>query len=203
MIEGDICLQTDSSRSSVREAMRRLAAEGLVEIEHHKGARVRSLGIDEVLELYQVREVLEGLSARLAARNIDRPGNREKLIRIENDFDKTFDGAPSKYMTYNVAFHRLVVELADNARLTELFEQLELPAFLSLLHVVVDPPSVDLSRSEHRPIVAAILAGREKAASTAMQKHISRTAQHVKDHAGETPLIRKTPPGRRAQPRSK
>ncbi len=183
LIESDLCAQTQSSRSSVREAMRRLAAEGLVELEHHKGARVRALGIGEVLDLYQVREVLEGLAAKLAARNIDRPGNRERLVSLEESFDRNFDGSPSRYMTYNMAFHRLIIDLADNARLTQLFQQLELPGLLALLHVVVEPPPVSVSRAEHRPIVEAILAGRESVASAAMRAHIGHTARYLSDNA--------------------
>ena len=195
LIEGDICQQTESSRSSVREAMRRLAAEGLVELEHHKGARVRALGIEEALELYEVREVLEGLAARLAARNITRPGNRDRLTRLEENFDKSFDGSPAKYMAYNMAFHRLIVDIADNARLAQLYEQLELPAFLALLHVVVESPPVEVSRAEHRPIVEAILNGREAVAASSMQSHISKTARHVASQVNGTQLMRK-PRGR-------
>ena len=191
LIESDLCAQTQSSRSSVREAMRRLAAEGLVELEHHKGARVRALGIGEVLDLYQVREALEGLAAKLAARNIDRPGNRERLVSLEETFDRNFDGSPSRYMTYNMAFHRLIIDLADNARLTQLFEQLELPGLLALLHVVVEPPPVAVSRAEHRPIVEAILNGREAGASAAMRAHIGHTARYLSDHAVGTQFKRK------------
>jgi DNA-binding GntR family transcriptional regulator len=186
LIETDVCLQTGAGRSSVREATRRLAAEGLVELEHHKGARIRYLDLKEVLEIYQVREVLEGLAARLAARNASKTGNRERLLKLEREFDAEFEGSPSKYMAYNVAFHRTVLEIADNLRLVRLIEQLELPAFLSLLHVIVDPPAAELSRAEHRPIVKAIIAGKEKAAGEAMQKHIARTARYIRDHADDT-----------------
>jgi DNA-binding GntR family transcriptional regulator len=137
------------------------------------------------------KEALEGLAAKLAARNIDRPGNRERLVSLEETFDRNFDGSPSRYMTYNMAFHRLIIDLADNARLTQLFEQLELPGLLALLHVVVEPPPVAVSRAEHRPIVEAILNGREAGASAAMRAHIGHTARYLSDHAVGTQFKRK------------
>jgi DNA-binding GntR family transcriptional regulator len=186
LIENDVCEQIGAGRSSVREAMRRLAAEGLVDLEHHKGARIRYLDLEEVLEIYQVREVLEGLAARLAARNAGEARNCGRLLKLEREFDAGFDGSPSKYMAYNVEFHRTILEMAGNEQLVRLIEQLELPAFLSLLQVIVDPPAVELSRGDHRPIVEAIIAGKEKAACEAMRRHISRTARYLRDHADET-----------------
>ena len=137
-----------------------------------------------MLEIYEVRKVIEGLAARLAARNANKR-TIARLLKLERDYDASFDGSPSKYMAYNVAFHRTIVEMAGNTWLLQLIEQLELPAFLSLLHVIVDPPSAELSRAEHRPIVEAIVGGREKAASAAMEKHIARTARYVREHADE------------------
>ena len=183
LIESDICARVDASRGSVREAMRRLAAEGIVDIEHHKGARIRFLDLAEALEIYQVRESLEGLAAELAARNVAAGASAASLIQLERDFDDAFDGSPTKYMTYNLAFHRAIVKIANNSRLTSLIEQLELPAFLSMLQIIVDPLSVELSRGEHRPIMAAILAGDGEAASRAMRKHIGRTADHIRKQA--------------------
>src|ERR1700757_2731392 len=66
LIESEIRVALGASRPSIRDAMRRLEAEGLVEVEHHKGARVRPLTPADTEHIYQIREALEGVAARLA-----------------------------------------------------------------------------------------------------------------------------------------
>jgi DNA-binding GntR family transcriptional regulator len=186
LIEGELCAETGVSRSTVREALRRLAAEGFLEIEHHRGARIRRLALDEVLEIYAIRESLEGLAAQLAARSIKNGGNCDRLLQLERKFDAGFDGSPQRYMAYNVEFHRVIVDMSGNAKLLNLIEQLELPAFLSLLRIIVEPSAMHLSRGEHRPIVSAIVDGDERAARKAMQDHIGRTARYIRAQADDT-----------------
>src|SRR5579875_2107595 len=68
LIEAELCAQFGASRSIVRVALQVLVNEGLVEIQRHKGARVRVIGLPEALEIVEVRMVLEGLAASRAAR---------------------------------------------------------------------------------------------------------------------------------------
>jgi DNA-binding GntR family transcriptional regulator len=186
LIEGELCAEIGVSRSTVREALRRLAAEGFLEIEYHRGARIRRLALDEVLEIYAIRETLEGLAAQLAARSIKDGGSCARLLQLERKFDAGFDGSPQRYMAYNVEFHRVIVDMSGNSKLMNLVDQLELPAFLSLLRIIVEPSAMHLSRAEHRPIVSAIVDGEERAARKAMQDHIGRTARYIRAQADDT-----------------
>lgn len=177
--EADLKEITGAGRSSIREALRRLTAEGLVELTHQKGARIRRIRRDEALSVYQVRIALEGLAARLAAENIDRKDYRLRLLELEKSFDDGGDQSPKAYLDYNHRFHRLVVQMSENPYLADIFAQLELPAFLMILEMTVGIPSATRSRKEHRPIVQAILKGQANKAEQAMQAHIQRTAEHI------------------------
>src|SRR5262249_27200607 len=143
------------SRGPIREAVRRLAAENLIDVELHKGARVRRLTPDEIKAIYEVREVLEGLACRLAAQDAAFPAAR--LQALEREFDRTFDGTARSYLAYNERFHQLIVESSRNPELMRLIANLQIPSFLMLVQVLVDAPSIKRARAEHRPIVKAIL----------------------------------------------
>ena len=67
LVEPEIAVQLGVSRATLREAFRGLEAEGLLRLERYKGASVRRLAHAEVAELFEIREMLEGLAARRAA----------------------------------------------------------------------------------------------------------------------------------------
>lgn len=177
LIENDLQASLGVSRGPIREAVRRLAAENIVQIALHKGARVRRLTPDEIKAIYEVREVLEGLACRLAAQNPDFPAAR--LQAMERQFDRSFDGTARSYLAYNEGFHRLIVESSRNAELLRLIENLQIPSFLVLVQVLVDAPSIKRARAEHRPIVKAILKGDAAGAERTMRAHIRSTKSFV------------------------
>jgi DNA-binding GntR family transcriptional regulator len=174
LIESEIRVALGASRPSIREAMRRLEAEGLVEMEHQKGARVRRLTSSDTGHIYQVREALEGVAARLAAENIGKHNYRKRLQSLEREFKKNDDGLPSTYHHYNEQFHHLIVEMSENPRLIRMVHQLHHSAFLMLIQVVASREAEAQAREEHKSIVAAILKGDGPAAERAMRTHIRR-----------------------------
>ncbi|CAN0119387.1 unnamed protein product, partial [Phaeothamnion confervicola] len=112
LIESELQQAVVASRDSVREDLRKLAADGLIEIHLHKGARVRRLLRTEVESLYDIREVLEGLAARLAAQHMRAPAFRKQVAAIEAAYDRADDGSARAYMGYNEAFHRAILDLS-------------------------------------------------------------------------------------------
>ncbi len=82
LIEPDLAKEYGVSRGSVREALRRLAAEGFVNLERFRGASIIRMSRKQVVDLLELREVLEGFGASLAARRSDNNG-RLKLTRLE------------------------------------------------------------------------------------------------------------------------
>jgi DNA-binding GntR family transcriptional regulator len=177
LIESEIRVALGASRPSIRDAMRRLEAEGLVEIEHLKGARVRRLTPSDTEHIYQIREALEGVAARLAAENIGKHNYRKRLQSLEREFEKNDDGLPSTYHHYNEQFHHLIVEMSENQRLIRMMQQLHHSAFLTLIQVVTSRETEVQAREEHKPIVTAILTGDGPAAERAMRTHVRRTGR--------------------------
>jgi DNA-binding GntR family transcriptional regulator len=177
LIESDLQSALGVSRGPVREGIRRLAAENVLHLELHKGARVRQVSAAEINSIYEVREVLEGLAARLAAENSGRAASG--LPALEKEFDRSFDGTSQSYLHYNEQFHRLILQMSGNAELSRLVENLHIPTFILLVHVLVDAPSIKRARAEHRPIVQAILKKDGPKAERAMRAHIRSTRRFV------------------------
>lgn len=179
LIESELCEAFATSRASVREAIAKLEAEGLVEVEHQRGARVRRLTSQDAREIYQARESLEGMAARLAAQNIDKADYRGRLIDIETKFFNEDDQSPGLYLRYNEEFHRLIVEMSENSRLVRMVEQLQLSAFLMLVQAISNPREAKKSHNEHSLIVDAILKGDGDRAERAMRAHIRRSGEEM------------------------
>jgi DNA-binding GntR family transcriptional regulator len=186
LIEIELQTALGVSRGSIREAIRRLAAEHILQVELHKGARVRQLSAGEIRDIYRVREVLEGLACRLAAENA-KPGDAglTALAALEKAFDRDFDGTAQAYLRYNERFHQLILQMADNAELRRLIGNLEIPSFILLAHVLVNAESIKRARAEHRPILQAIARREGDKAERTMRSHIRRTRDAVLKIAAE------------------
>jgi DNA-binding GntR family transcriptional regulator len=181
LIEADLQRSIGASRGPIREAMRRLAAEGLLEIEHQKGARVRQLTRVEIENLYDVREVLEGYAASRAAANSGDPVFRKVITELEARFTKDFDGSPKSYMDYNRRFHAAIVGHSSNADLVRLVSELHVPIFMLRLYHIIDLPFIKRAHHEHGEIAGHVLRGDSRRAEQAMRDHIRSTKATVLD----------------------
>lgn len=181
LVEADLTAELGVSRGPLREALGRLAAEGVLEIEPYRGALVRRLGREDVLDLFQIREVLEGEAARLAATLIAEGDHRARLEAAIAAVDR-FRGRNDSvgYMDENSRFHELIVELSGNKLLARLIGQLQVHAFRLLFRrMVVEDTAVENSIAEHDEVAAAILAGDARAAERSMRHHVRRSGEMV------------------------
>lgn len=175
LVESDLTARFVVSRGPVREALRRLAAEGLVEQPPNRGATVRRLTAREIRELFQIRIELEVLAARLAAEAAE-PRERE---RFAGAIGMIFDDAPRKvceYLEENAAFHEAIMRLADNRQLHDLSARLHLPLIMAQVGEALTVDVLRLSVREHREIADAILERRGALAASAMRAHLERAA---------------------------
>lgn len=180
LVEGDLTVALGVSRGPLREALGRLAAEGLIDIEPYRGAVVRRLTRKDVRDLYQVREVLEGEAARLAALAIDEGHNRRRLTAAAKGlsaFKKRMDVL--SYLDRNAEFHDLVVELSGNDLLRTLLPRLHTHAFRLLFRNLLSPAAAQESLRHHDAIVEAIQAGDARGAERAMREHVRRSGQAI------------------------
>jgi DNA-binding GntR family transcriptional regulator len=175
LIECDLTARFAVSRGPVREALRRLSADGLIEHWPHRGATVRRLTEREIRELFLIRIEMEALAARLAAA-ADAP---ERRARFDASIEPIYSDSPRNacdYLKENAAFHDAVMALADNLELRDLAGRLQLPLIMAQVGDVLTPPVLEASVREHRLIARAILERDPTAASARMREHLERAA---------------------------
>ena len=175
LIESDLTARFAVSRGPVREGLRRLSADGLIEHWPHRGAIVRRLTEREIRELFLIRIELEALAARLAAVT-DAP---ERRARFAASIEPIYSDAPRNpcdYLKENAAFHDAVTALADNLELRELAARLQLPLIMAQVGDVLTTPVLEISVREHRAIAKAILERDPAAAAARMREHLERAS---------------------------
>lgn len=177
LIEADLSAEYEVGRSSIREALRRLSGEGLLEVVRNRGAVVRRFTRAEIDDFYCVRGELEALAARLAAENIHNPEIRARFTDgLAQRVQPTGPSDVVGYRTENALFHRLIVVAANNRQLETLLEQLHLPVLALQLWPYVPPSFLTAAMREHEEIAAAILAGEAAAAERLMRRHVRNAA---------------------------
>lgn len=182
LIEADLTRELRVSRGPLREAFRRLSAEGLIELVPNRGALVRRLTFAQMSELFQIRTELEALAARLAAEGLDdrdrRYGFEEGIAPIWSDEPRLSSAA---YLAENKQFHDAVMVASGNAQLSIISRQLQLPLIMSQLGNALTAEILRESVCEHRLIAEAILARDSEAADGAMRRHLERAAAFARD----------------------
>jgi DNA-binding GntR family transcriptional regulator len=161
------------SRGPIREAMGRLAAEGLITVRPRRRAEVRSLTPQELIDAYQVREALEVLAVRLAIPLI----TEGDLTHLDQLIDQMAQHAKTHsvgdFCAANVEFHETLCQLSGNTKLQEVHYRLEGEIGRFQARTLALRGNLDGSLTEHRAILAAIrLRDADKAAAL--------TAAHVR-----------------------
>jgi phosphonate utilization transcriptional regulator len=175
------------SRGPVREAFRTLEEVGLVRNEKNRGVFVRSIPIDEALEIFDLRAAMEELVGRLLAKNIT-PAQLKELKSLVSAMQKAVkDEDAHHYHLLNLQFHDRLVEMAGNRKLTDIYRKLikELSLFRRLN--LADSWLMPLSANEHRHIVKAIASGDAETAGHVMFTH----AMESKERTIESDLRRR------------
>ena len=174
--EPQLATQYGISRGPLREAIRRLEGCKLVEIKPNAGAKVISLDVSQVSEIYEIRESLEGLACKLAASNSsseDCAKLRELLARHEKQIQSA-DGRLYYQKEGDLDFHYQVVQLSGNRRLFDLLCG-ELYHLLRLCRVQTStqPSRPEQAFKEHHQIVDAIEKQDGELAEMLMRRHIA------------------------------
>ncbi len=124
LVERDLAEDFGVSRVPVREALRALESEGFIELLPRRGAVVRALTRSVVEDLFDIREVLEALAARLVAARIDEQGVAELTAIVEDGLRALDAGDHTWAGSANTAFHETLLRLARNDSLRALLEPL-------------------------------------------------------------------------------
>jgi DNA-binding GntR family transcriptional regulator len=182
LIPEDIAAEIGMSRMPVREAFRRLAAEGLVVLRPNRGCIVAGLTLDELYEAFEMRSVLEGLAVRLAMPRIDEEV-LDELERLLDRMERAGRTGSSDWVMRHQEFHGRIYALSERPKLIRQ---------ISALHVVIEPymriwfDYVDKplsAREEHAALISALRSGDARHAEQVIQDHILGTAPVLADFA--------------------
>jgi DNA-binding GntR family transcriptional regulator len=182
LVEVDLVNDLGVGRNSLREAFSRLASEGLIVVEPHRGASIRKRNRTEVAQLYDISEVLEGLAARNAAENISRPGNAELLKSFVERQAESVSISAHQQVDAAADLHEVILRMSDNPRLIELGANMHILTFslqLRQSQLAADHPLSGHSLAEHRDIVDAILTADPQHAEEVMRRHIRNGKQRL------------------------
>jgi len=165
------------SRTPVREALQVLRSEGLVEAAPNLGARVAALTTDDVLALYLVREVLDGLAARLATTRMS-PAQWERIDVILDEMQAAAVVEDTERLAeLNLQFHRLIRQAANNTYLNRFMEQVE-HGVQRFSDTIFAYPGRGLDAvREHHEICDAMRAGDSARAERLAIEHAQRARQ--------------------------
>jgi DNA-binding GntR family transcriptional regulator len=167
--ETEVAERLGVSRTPVREAIRQLEADGLVEHIPRLGASVRRLEYAEVMELYDMRAVLEGTAARLAARAAS-DVELDELEALNADLAATGSGPEAARL--NRIFHETLLDAAKNRFLTKSMQSLQKAMMILGPTNLSSAERAREADAEHRRILAALKARDADEAEQAMRFHI-------------------------------
>jgi len=160
------------SRTPLREALKVLAAEGLVTLKPRRGCYVTEISERDLDEIFNVMALLEGQCAQLTARKAT-DADLERLRKIHETLEKAAaNGDIGGFFEANQAFHHAVQSIADNRWLLHVIEDLRKVIKLSRQHSLFGEGRLEQSLAEHRGVLAALAARDEKRAETLMRTHI-------------------------------
>jgi DNA-binding GntR family transcriptional regulator len=180
------------SRGPVREAIGRLASEGLVHVRPRRGAVVASLTRAEFLEAYQVREALEVMAIRLAVIRIadEAVAELERLTAEMQEYAER--GDVDRFFQANAAFHAAIVEASGNQKLREVYRQVVGQMGRYQMRSLALRGTLRRSIQEHRAIVRAMRRRDADRSAHLLSEHI-RVPQRRLESASDDELIELRP----------
>ncbi len=162
---------TGVSRSPVREALNRLAAEGYLELHPRRGAMVRGLSAAELRDLYEVRLMVETHAARKICR--ERRPVPPELTTLCDAHEATSPDDFLDCVEINRLFHQAFVAAAGNTVLVQVFDGLQAPlARVAMLSLQQGVGKTDIIESEHRQMIDALAAHDEPRVVDLVQRHL-------------------------------
>jgi DNA-binding GntR family transcriptional regulator len=182
LVETELSAELQMSRAPIREALQRLASEGLVVERAHQGSFVAEFTADDVRDIYNVRVGLEITALRLfLARGAPTAPLRHEISEMERAAAK---GKLAQVATAEFRFHRHIASESQNAFVERWFTDLEGPLMLVMAMDDALFEKIDEVAAEHVPVLEAIESGDEARAVRVFHEHIMSTVGHLLDRLG-------------------
>ena len=171
LIEMDLSKELHVSRTIVREVIKQLAVEEVVQVVPFKGATVARMSIQDIDEIYTIQRDLEGLATYLAIKNFDR-AHIEELERVHSASKAGRPRDALAWQKLNTRFHRAFLDHCGNSRLLRLVEGQNLQFARYWFLILSIPGRIEKSIEEHEKILCAARERRPVLGRYAMERHL-------------------------------
>jgi len=188
LIETELSAALGISRGTLREALRQLQQEGLVEAGERGRLTVRTLSDAEILDMFAVRAALEGLAAAIVAGLPDRPALVPRL-QAALDALEAASGSINHMVEIDLQFHRVLCELTGNTTLVRTWEALAGSIRMSIMFAGTDKAVTNMSVPRHQQVIDAIATGDPAVARDAVDQHMREAAQNLLSDDSSEPII--------------
>jgi len=181
--ESHLCEAFGVSRTPVREALRMLRSEGLVNLVPQKGAYVcRRLSIEEMEDMFNVMSMLEGMCARIATQKMDEK-NFQKIETLHQKLEEKYANRDYQgYVDVNNRLHVFIQKLSGNKALDEVVNSLRQKILLYRYRQLYYADRLDKSIVEHRRILEAFRKRDVSLAESLMQEHLLKHCEALKEY---------------------
>jgi len=180
----DIERQMGISRTPLKEALGRLALEGLVEIQSRRGTYVTAPALGEIEDAFEVRRVLEVYAAGVAAQQATESQLREiRNVVAEMRQLMSVEDVVQMYrplVERDLSLHRLIVRVAGNEQLEKLWEQVNVHVQMARVHYRSVKREFEQAQQEHEGILGALEVRDAVAVQRLMERHIERARQSLR-----------------------
>ncbi|MDX9871745.1 MAG: GntR family transcriptional regulator [Clostridia bacterium] len=181
LVESKLAEELGVSRTPIREAVRLLEQEGLVETTHNKGAVVIGISNKDVADIYAIRQLVEGLAVRWAAERINEQDKKElkkifdlmEFYAARGDVDEVAD--------LDNQFHHIIYEASGSRILNLTLSNLHQYVQLARLESLQMPNRLDKTLNEHRAILQNFLDNKPLEAEKAVVEHVRQAYLNIKE----------------------
>lgn len=172
--ENELCSSMGVSKTPLREALRVLSVEGLIELVPNRGAFVTRPEFTEIREMFDIMVLLEGFCARSACEKMDQK-DFSLLEKLHGQLEQKFASDDQEgYIQINNQYHSLVQELAGNRSLNQIIDGLRKRVLLYRFQSLTAQGRMDESIQEHRELLEIFRKRNHKKAEVLMQNHLKK-----------------------------
>ena len=177
LVQGELAADLQVSTTPVREALRDLAGEGLVQFDPHRGAIVHQLNLQELLEIYDIRKALTPLAFRRAVQVLSE--DELKVVKaIERKMSETAD--PIEWTELNWRFHHHLELGSSPTRLRTFLQNVQDASSLYIAHSVTSSPErMKRGNKQHRDLLEAVHQRDVELACNLLVQHLDETLQEI------------------------
>ena len=190
LLENEIAEKLGTSRTPVREALRELSAEGFVELNPNQAKIVINVAFNEIYDLLQIRGVLEGLGAYIAAKKIN-PEEIEKFNEIISKMKHYTANNPVSeksilsFARLDIEFHDLILNICGNKWLIQIHNNLKNHIERFRIRSFSIPGTFSKSLNEHCKILDAMKKGDSKLAEKLSKIHMEKAFENISKYEGK------------------